>query len=98
MRQQSHARIAQVLERQFAETVAARPEVLATQGQHAAGMAKLQRGIAAWRALGSEGTHPWVLGLLAEACFHRALDLARQQQARAWELRAAMSLARLWQQ
>ncbi len=34
----------------------------------------------------------------AEACFHRAIDVARRQQARAWELRAAMSLSRLWQQ
>jgi predicted ATPase len=32
----------------------------------------------------------------AEACFHRALSLARRQQARSWELRAAMSLSRLW--
>ena len=28
--------------------------------------------------------------------FERALAIARQQQARSWELRAAMSLARLW--
>jgi predicted ATPase len=34
----------------------------------------------------------------AAACFQRALALARQHQARAWELRAATSLARLWQQ
>jgi len=34
----------------------------------------------------------------AEACFHQALDVARRQRARALELRAAMSLARLWQQ
>ena len=34
----------------------------------------------------------------AEACFHQALAVARPQQARAWELRAAMSLSRLWQQ
>jgi predicted ATPase len=34
----------------------------------------------------------------AEACFHQALDMARQQQAKSWELRAATSLARLWQQ
>jgi len=34
----------------------------------------------------------------AEACFQQALAVARRQQARAWELRAAMSLARLWQQ
>jgi predicted ATPase len=34
----------------------------------------------------------------AEACFHQALTIARRQQAKSWELRAAMSLARLWQQ
>jgi predicted ATPase len=28
--------------------------------------------------------------------FERALSVARQQQAKSWELRAAMSLARLW--
>jgi predicted ATPase len=32
----------------------------------------------------------------AEACFDRALAVARQQQAKSWELRAAMSLACLW--
>jgi predicted ATPase len=32
----------------------------------------------------------------AQAYFERALDVARQQQAKSWELRAAMSLARLW--
>jgi predicted ATPase len=34
----------------------------------------------------------------AEACFQQALAVARRQQAKSWELRAAMSLARLWQQ
>jgi len=34
----------------------------------------------------------------AEACFHQALDMARQQEAKSWELRAATSLTRLWQQ
>ena len=34
----------------------------------------------------------------AEACFQQALDVARRQQAKSWELRAAMSLSRLWQQ
>jgi predicted ATPase len=34
----------------------------------------------------------------AEACFCQALDIARRQQAKSWELRAAMSLSRLWQQ
>jgi class 3 adenylate cyclase/predicted ATPase len=33
----------------------------------------------------------------AEACFQQALDVARQQQAKSFELRAATSLARLWQ-
>jgi predicted ATPase len=32
----------------------------------------------------------------AEAYFERALAVAGQQQAKSWELRAAMSLARLW--
>ena len=32
----------------------------------------------------------------AEAYFMRALEVARQQQAKSWELRAAMSMARLW--
>jgi predicted ATPase len=32
-----------------------------------------------------------------EACFQQALDVARSQQAKALELRAAMSLSRLWQ-
>jgi TOMM system kinase/cyclase fusion protein len=34
----------------------------------------------------------------AETCFRHALDVARHQQAKSWELRAAMSLAHLWQQ
>ena len=34
----------------------------------------------------------------AEACFQQALAIARRQQARSWELRAALSLSRLWQQ
>jgi predicted ATPase len=32
----------------------------------------------------------------AEAYFEQALAVARQQQAKSWELRAAMSMARLW--
>jgi predicted ATPase len=34
----------------------------------------------------------------AEACFHKAIETARRQQAKSLELRATMSLARLWQQ
>src|SRR5262249_29552006 len=33
----------------------------------------------------------------AEACFQHALAIAHRQQAKSWELRAAISLARLWQ-
>lgn len=33
----------------------------------------------------------------AEACFQRALEVSRRQQAKSLELRAAMSMARLWQ-
>jgi predicted ATPase len=34
----------------------------------------------------------------AEAYFDRALVIARQQQAKSWELRAAVSMARLWRE
>ncbi|MBI3801911.1 MAG: hypothetical protein HY268_33685 [Deltaproteobacteria bacterium] len=34
----------------------------------------------------------------AEACFHKAMDIARKQSAKSLELRAVMSLSRLWQQ
>jgi predicted ATPase len=33
----------------------------------------------------------------AEACFHHALEIARNQQAKSFELRTATSLAKLWQ-
>ena len=33
-----------------------------------------------------------------EACFLKAIEIARQQEAKSWELRATTSLARLWQQ
>jgi predicted ATPase len=35
--------------------------------------------------------------LQAEACFQQALAVARRRQAKSWELRAAISLGRLWQ-
>jgi predicted ATPase len=34
----------------------------------------------------------------AEECFHKAIEIARQQGAKSLELRAAISLSRLWQQ
>ena len=33
----------------------------------------------------------------AESCFSQALNIAARQQAKSWELRAAISLSRLWQ-
>jgi TOMM system kinase/cyclase fusion protein len=33
----------------------------------------------------------------AESCFHQAMAIAQNQQAKSWELRAATSLAKLWQ-
>jgi len=33
----------------------------------------------------------------AEACFHKAIEIARQQSAKSLELRAVRSLSRLWQ-
>jgi predicted ATPase len=53
--------------------------------------------------LAQEGTGHRVQGtghpeIEAEACFQQALALAQHQQAKSLELRAAMSLARLWQQ
>ena len=32
----------------------------------------------------------------AEACYWQAVEVARQQRAKSWELRATMSLCRLW--
>ncbi|HMG36086.1 MAG TPA: hypothetical protein VKM94_19275 [Blastocatellia bacterium] len=32
-----------------------------------------------------------------ESCFHQAIDIARQQRAKSWELRAVISLSRWWQ-
>jgi len=42
--------------------------------------------------------HPTSSTQEAEACFHKALEVARRQQAKSLELRAGMSLVRLWQQ
>ena len=33
----------------------------------------------------------------AEACFHQAIEVARRQGVKSWELVASLSLARLWQ-
>jgi adenylate cyclase len=130
---------------------------LAEQGQVEEGIAQMQQGLAAWRAMGAEIWLTWFLAMLAEAhgkveqteeglivlaealafvdktgermleaelyrlkgaltlqsrvpspkskieeeaeaCFRRAIEIARQQRAKSWELRAVMSLSRLWRQ
>jgi hypothetical protein len=45
-----------------------------------------------------EATDPSPRQTDPEICFRQALDIARRQQAKSLELRAAMSLSRLWQQ
>jgi predicted ATPase len=123
---------------------------MARQGQGAAGLAVIHRGLADWRNSGAEWMRPFFLGLLAEACalsgdvqrgldaldealatvertgerwpeaelyrlrgqllaalpdgrpdeasaaFQHAIQIARRQSTKSWELRAATSLARLW--
>jgi predicted ATPase len=126
--------------------------VLAEQGREDEGIEQICRGMAAYRATGTELLRPHFLGLLAEAygkkeridsglealaealalaertgerlhesefyrlqgqlllarsldnaseaeaSLHRALTIARRQQARSLELRAAVNLSQLWQQ
>ena len=43
------------------------------------------------------GAHP-TAEADAEACFHKAIEVAQRQQAKSLELRATTSLSRLWQQ
>jgi tetratricopeptide (TPR) repeat protein len=52
------------------------------------------------RGLESEVSKSPILDLQgeAEACFLKAIEIAQRQKAKSWELRAATSLARLWQQ
>jgi predicted ATPase len=47
---------------------------------------------------GSKLKKVWSPESEAEECFLKAIDISRQQQAKSLELRAVMSLARLWQQ
>jgi predicted ATPase len=123
---------------------------LARQGAGTEGIARLRKGLAAYRATGAEAFSTYYLALLAEThlqggetedglsvvaealslvnrneerwweaelhrlkgmlvlqemapderqaeiCFQHALGVARRQHAKSWELRAAMSMARLW--
>jgi class 3 adenylate cyclase/predicted ATPase len=87
-------------------------DVYAQDGQVEAGLATLDEALAAAQGTGQRmveselyrlrgslllrqmGTPPAEV----ETCFQRALDVARRQEARSPELRAAMSLSRLWHQ
>jgi predicted ATPase len=46
---------------------------------------------------GKQGDSPISLAAAAETWFCRAIEIARQQQAKSFELRATVSLCRLWQ-
>jgi predicted ATPase len=58
------------------------------------GPTTIRKGHAA--SVGASGQSP--LQMEAEACFQRAIDIARRQGAKSLELRAALSLSRLWRQ
>jgi hypothetical protein len=80
---------------------------LAAQGQGAEGIAQIRQGLAAYQATGAALGMPGFLARLAVAYgqvgqvdegLHlvvEALAIARRQQAKSWELRAATSLTRL---
>jgi predicted ATPase len=59
--------------------------------------AKTTRRVAAGVAASSGGRSAVDLRAAVEACFRTALDIARRQQAKSFELRAATSLSQLWQ-
>ena len=83
-------------------------EALARQGEHEAALAAAREGLEAREKTGNRQWEPEfqrlaglaLLGLNrledAERAFQEALRVARTQRAKALELRAAMSLARLW--
>jgi predicted ATPase len=75
-----------------------RGEFLLRQAEH--GAVRTAPPATALLAEGEQGgaTDGQPLRIEAETCFHHALAIARHQQARALELRAAVSLSRLWQQ
>ena len=86
-------------------------ETSAKAGQHGAGLTLLAEALAVINDTGERRWEAELYRLKgavllalsaghdaeAETCFRQALDIARRQQAKSWELRAAMSLARLWQ-
>ena len=86
-------------------------EGYARLGQVEAGLAVLQEGWEVMERTGQRSHHAEMSRLKgalllqqqgpgqaeAEACFQQAIAVAQQQSAKSWELRASVSLARLWQ-
>jgi predicted ATPase len=87
-------------------------EACGSEGQPEEGLRVLAEAVSAVPAIGERWYEPeryrlkgeLLLALAAEhdteaqSCFRQALAIARRQQAKSWELRAAMSLSRLWRQ
>jgi len=87
-------------------------EAQGTLGEPEAGLTALAEALTLADTTGERWCEPelyWLKGALllqqasdnqteAESCFFHALEIARTQQAKSFELRAATSLARLWQQ
>jgi class 3 adenylate cyclase/predicted ATPase len=87
-------------------------ETYGTMGQPEAGLTVLTEALALVDKMGMHWYDPELYRLKgalllqqsldnsteAEVCFHHAISIAKSQQAKSWELRAATSLARLWQQ
>jgi predicted ATPase len=73
-----------------AELYRLKGEVLLMRGIPATGLS-----LAATSGQALIGTEPLTIAQ-AEACFNRSIKIAHQQKAKSWELRAAMSLARLY--
>ncbi|MGH8064302.1 MAG: AAA family ATPase [Candidatus Entotheonellia bacterium] len=58
---------------------------------------RLQGELLLMQSTGTGGSPTAPAEVEAETCFHRAIDVARSQHAKSFELRAAMGLSRLWQ-
>jgi predicted ATPase len=81
----------------YPEGLEALDEALALTGQTGEGIAtaELYRLRGEMLLAQASARHQWEE---AEGCLQQALAIARQQQAKSWELRTATNLARLWQQ
>ena len=93
----------------YASQLLVQAQMYARAGQAEMGLEAMDRALAwlehtgvrvmeaeVWRMRGELLLRRPLSSAKAEACFRRALEVAREQQARWLELRAAVSLARLW--